>query len=163
MFVCSVRASTIKFFALVLSVALLGFVLISMGEENAVYVSAEGVSINYTGIKDNEDRLGFIRAFGLEVEENPIEEESFIMPKNFDRVILGYNQLQLSQGLDLEKYTRRRVTHYAYRVTNYDYDGEVVVNLLIHKGRIIGTDISSTEKDGFILPLTEIDQDKIKR
>ena len=43
------------------------------------------------------------------------------------------------------------------------YDGEVVVNLLIHKGRIIGTDISSTQKDGFILPLTEIDQDKIKR
>ena len=84
------------------------------------------------------------------------------MPENFDRVILGYNQIQKKQGLDLSKYERKRVTHYAYEVTNYEHDGTVYVNLLVHKNKIIAADISSAANGGFVLPLVDIDTEKLK-
>lgn len=162
MFVCSIRASTIKFFSLITLLCIIAFIIASSSSGATVYASADGTEIKYGGIRDNDDRVAFIRCFGLEVVEEPLEEESFVMPKNFDKIILGYNQLQKEQGLDLEKYTRKRVTHYSYKVTNYDCDSEVHVNLLMHRSKVIAADISSTEKDGFVLPLTGIDPSKIK-
>ena len=84
------------------------------------------------------------------------------MPEDFDRVILGYNQIQKTQGLDLTKYERKRVTHYAYEVTNYDSDGAVYVNLLVYRNRIIAADISSASDGGFVSSLTEFDTSKLK-
>ena len=162
MFIYSIRASTLKFFgciALCLAVLVL---LISLGNAEAVYASANGREINYGGIKTNEDRIAFIEGFGIKVKPEPTREESFTMPENFDRVILGYNQIQKAQGLDLTKYERKRVTHYAYEVTNYDSDGAVYVNLLVYRNKIIATDISSTADGGFVLPLTELDTSKLK-
>ena len=122
----------------------------------------EGREINYGGMKTNEDRVAFIEGFGIKVKEDPVTEESFTMPEDFDRVIQGYNQIQKTQGLDLSKYTRKRVTHYAYEVTNYDSEGAVYVNLLVYRNRIIAADISSVSDGGFVLGLTEIDPSKLK-
>ena len=108
MFVYSVRASTVKFFAFIaLSFVILGGIAIFSGG-SAVAASANGEWIDYSGIKTNEDRVNFIRGFGIEVEDSPIEEQSFAMPESFDRVILGYNELQKKQGLDLSKYARKK-------------------------------------------------------
>ena len=85
------------------------------------------------------------------------------MPEDFDRVIQGYNQIQKSQGLDLTKYTRKRVTHYSYLVTNYDSEGAVYVNLLVYRNRIIAADISSLDGGGFIYALTDFDTSKLKQ
>ena len=60
------------------------------------------------------------------------------------------------------KYSRKRVTHYAYRVTNYDSQGTVYVNLLVWRNRIIAADISSLDDGGFISPLTDFDTSKLK-
>ena len=84
------------------------------------------------------------------------------MPDNFDRVILGYNELQKKQGLDLSKYAKKKVTRYAYKVTNYDSEGEVYANLFIHRGKIIACDLSSVSPDGFVVPLTLVDKAKLK-
>ena len=84
------------------------------------------------------------------------------MPEDFDRVILGYNQIQKTQGLDLTKYSRKRVTHYAYEVTNYDSEGSVYVNLLVHRNRIVAADISSVADGGFVSALTDFDRSKLK-
>ena len=83
------------------------------------------------------------------------------MPESFDRILAGYNEIQKRQGLDISKYQRKRVTHYAYEVTNYDSDGKVFVNLIVYRNRIIACDISSSEKDSFVLPLSEIDESKL--
>ena len=162
MFICSVRASTVKFFGIiVLAVAILLSVIL-LGEESTVYASASGIEIDYGGMKTNEDRIKFINGFGLKVKEEPLTEESFPMPEDFDRIINGYNEIQKAQGLDISKYKNKRVTHYSYLVENYDYLGEVRVNLLIYKNRIIAADLSSMAEGGFVLPLTEIDSAKIK-
>lgn len=162
MFIYTIRASTIKFFGcIILCIAVL-VLLLTLGQAETVYASAVGREINYGGMKTNEDRIAFIEGFGIKVKPEPITEETFTMPEDFDRVILGYNQIQRTQGLDLTKYSRKRVTHYAYEVTNYDSDGTVFVNLLVYRGRIIGADISSMADGGFVSSLTEFDTSKLK-
>ena len=163
MFVYSVRASTVKFFA-VIALALVALVIaLSFGGGDAVYASLDGLEINYGGMKTAEDRLDFIRGFGLQVSETPVTEEIFSVPESFDRVIAGYNEIQKRQGLDLTKYAKKRVTHYVYEVTNWADEGKVYVNLIIHRNRVIACDVSSAEAGGFILPLTEIDSTKLKK
>lgn len=162
MFIYSIRASTLKFFACILLCITVLAVLLTIGTADSVYASADGREINYGGIKTNEDRVAFIEGFGIRVKSDPIREESFTMPEDFDRVILGYNQIQKMQGLDLTKYSRKRVTHYAYEVTNYDAEGPVYVNLLVHRNKIIAADISSASDGGFVSALTEFDRTKLK-
>ena len=77
------------------------------------------------------------------------------MPENFDRVISGYNEIQKSQGLDLERYKNKKVTRYTYEAD--DYNGkEAFVNIVVYKGTVIACDVSSTDPDGFIEPLVKL-------
>lgn len=162
MFIYSVRASSIKFFLLVGATLLLLIVLVSMSGAETVPVSVGGVEVDYGGMKSNEDRVKFIEGLGVMVKDAPVTEEVFRAPESFDRVIAGYNELQKSQGLDLSKYTKKRITHYAYEVENYDYDGRVLVNLLVYKNRIIACDVSSADGQGFVSPLVGLDTSKLK-
>ena len=162
MFVCSMRASTLKFFAIIGVTLAILLVLVGIDNQSTVYASADGVSINYGGMKTNEDRVKFIESFGIKVKDEPVTEELFSAPNSFDRVIAGYNEIQKSQGLDLAKYTGKRITHYAYEVENYDSEGKVYVNLLVYKNRIVACDISSTHEGGFVLPLVGLDVSKLK-
>ena len=162
MFIYSIRASTLKFFACVLLSITVLAILLTLGTGETVYASADGREINYGGIKNNEDRIKFIEDFGIKVKEEPVREETFTMPEDFDRVILGYNQIQKAQGLDITKYSRKRVTHYSYEVTNYNSDSPVYVNLLVYRNKIIAADISSMAEGGFVSALTEFDRTKLK-
>ena len=162
MFVYSVRASSVKFFAFIaLSLVILGGLAV-WGGGGTVAAAGSGEWIDYSGIKTNEDRVKFIEDFGIEVDDTPVEEQSFAMPDNFDRVILGYNELQKKQGLDLSKFAKKKVTRYAYKVTNYNHDGEVYANLFIHRGKIVACDVSSVSPDGFVVPLTLVDKTNLK-
>ena len=162
MFIYSIRASTIKFFAFILLSAalLLGASLIS--GDGAVFASGSGDGIDYSGVKDKESRIEFIESFGIKVDAESEEEKSFKIPDNFDRVILGYNELQKKQGLDLSKYARRRVTRYTYKITNYNSDAEVYASLFIHRGKVVACDVASASPDGFVLPMTLVDRANLK-
>ena len=162
MFVCSVRASTLKFFVIVGVTLAILLVLVNMDGAGTVYASADGITVNYGGMRTNEDRVEFIESFGIKVKDEPVTEELFSAPDSFDRVIAGYNEIQKSQGLDLTKYTGKRITHYAYEVENYDAEGKVYVNLLVYKNRIVACDVSSTNGEGFVLPLVGLDTSKLK-
>ena len=162
MFICSVRASTLKFFILIGATLALLIAIISIGDTDSVYASVGEVKVNYGGMKSNEDRVAFIEGLGVRVKDEPVSEKSFGAPESFDRVIAGYNEIQKEQGLDLTKYKGKRITHYAYEVENFDYDGTVYVNLFIYKNRIIGCDISSLDKGGFVLPLVGVPTEKLK-
>ncbi len=160
MFIYSIRASTVKIIGLVLlAVALIGCIVLS--GDNAAVMAAGSGEIDYSGIKTNEQRVAFIEGFGIDVEDTPTEEQAFTMPKDFDRVILGYNELQKKQGLDLSKYQNKKVTRYTYKVTNYDAEGEVYANLFIYRGKIVACDICSASPDGFVLPMTLVDTSKL--
>ena len=157
MFVYSVRASTVKFFAvIVLSLAVLVGVLI-FGGMGADTVSASSDAIDFKGIKTNDDRVRFISGFGITVDEAPIETVDFSIPESFDKIIMGYNELQRRQGLDLSRYKNKKVTRYTYSVSDYEgYDGEVNVNLIVYRNTVIGCDVSSAEPSGFVKPLINL-------
>lgn len=161
MFIYSVRASTIKLCALLAFLVIFLGVTVAFASDNSVMAAATG-EVNYSGIKTNEDRVKFIEQFGVMVADEAVDEQAFTMPEDFDRVILGYNELQKKQGLDLSKYAKKKVTRYTYRVENYDSDGEVFVNLFIHKGKVVACDICSASPEGFVLPLTLVDREKLK-
>lgn len=162
MYIYSVRASTIKFFLVIGVTLVLLITLINLSGSDAVYASVGGIEVNYGGMKSNEDRVSFIEGFGVKVKDEPTTEESFAAPESFDRIIAGYNEIQKAQGLDLTKYVGKRITHYAYEVENYDYEGKVYVNLLIYKNRVIACDISSGDGKGFVSPLVGLDAERLK-
>ena len=162
MFIYSVRANTVKFLGFVLIALLLIVGIVATGDNDTVMAAGSGSGIDYSGIKTNEDRVAFIEGFGIKVEDTPMSEQAFTMTKDFDRVILGYNEIQKRQGLDLSKYQNKRVTRYTYKVTNYDSDGEVYANLFIYRGRIVAADLCSASPEGFVIPLTLVDHSNLK-
>ncbi len=154
MFVYSMRAGTVRFFAIVCVALAVLVTLIAFVPELAPVAAAgteEEECVNYEKIRSNEDRIAFLAQFGWEVESTPVESTTVAIPREFDKVFAAYNELQRAQGLDLSDYSGRTVDRYTYTVTNYEgYAGPVVANLLIHRGRVIGGDICATEQGGFL-------------
>lgn len=155
MFVYSFRASTAKFFGVILlSVAALitMVALIPTYQPSTIAtLYSETADFNFSKIKTNEDRIAFLTQFGWTVQSNPIEEVSLTIPAEFDKVFVSYNELQKQQGLDLSKYKRKSVTRYTYIVTNYpDYSGTVYANIIVYRGRVIGGDICTADICGFV-------------
>lgn len=154
MFIYSVKASSIRFFTLlVLSVALLTALIILVPTYEPMSVAASE-TINFTKIKTNEDRINFLSQFGWTVSKEPLEEVAVTIPDEFDAVFLEYNNLQKELGLDLSRYKRRDVMRYTYQVTNYPgYDGVVYASVLVYKNKVIGGDLCSADLNGFVTSL----------
>ncbi len=159
MFVYSMRANTIKFFGVlcVAMVALITLIAFLPSYAPDMAVSAEGkgdvaaVSISYDKVKTNEDRIKFLEQFGWNVAAEPQESEEVVIPAEFDKVFATYNEIQKSQGLDLGKYKKKKITRYTYEVNNYEgYEGKVFANVLIYRGKVIGGDICSADPGGFL-------------
>lgn len=150
MFVYTLKASSIKFFAVILlSVAVLVAIVAIIPDLDAVGEVA-AVSIEYSGIKTEDDRQTFIKQFDYEIKNTPLEVLSVTIPEEFDAVYKEYNNIQRSQGLNLEKYKGKEAVRYTYEVTNYKYDGTVFATIIVYKDKIIAGDICSADKDGFI-------------
>ena len=160
MFIYSIRASTVKFFAFVFVAVALVIGVVGFSADASVSASASG-EVDFTGVKTKEDRLAFMQSFGIQVADSE-ETQSFVIPKNFDRVILGYNEIQKKQGLDVSKYTRKKITRYTYEVTNASCDGKVYANLFVYRGRIIACDVSSLDGEGFVYPMTQLPDGLLK-
>ena len=155
MFIYSLRASTIKFFAvvcvaLVTLITLIAFVP-TYGVEDGDRPVSENVEINYEKIKTNDDRVNFLAQFGWEVKPEAVTIGEVTIPGEFDKVFTGYNEIQKRQGLDLSKYKKKSVMRYTYEITNSEgYDGVVYANLIIYRNKVIGGDICSADVTGFI-------------
>ncbi len=152
MFIYSVKASNLKFVAMILlSLTVICALIVLIPRYDSMTVFADDGSVVYTGAKTNEGRIDFLRKFGWEVSSTPVEEKEIVIPSEFDTVFSGYNDLQKLQGLDMSRYKRKTVTRYTYTVTNYEgYEGTVYANLFIYRGKVIGGDICTESAEGFI-------------
>ena len=155
MFVMSVKARTLKFAAAILTAAIvLAAVIIFIPDADSVSAGSvfEGSeTVNFDKIKTNANRIEFLRQFGWEPGEECIEEVEIKIPPDFDKIMKAYNEVQKSQGLDLDKYKGKTATRYTYEINNYpEYDGKVLANIIVYKNRVIGGDICSSDVDGFI-------------
>lgn len=153
MFIYTMRAGTVRFFGIVCLALITLIALVTFVPELQPVLAepAEESTIRFDKVKSNEDRIAFLKQFGLEVTAEPTEATTVTIPAEFDKVFAAYNELQRKQGLDLSSYSGRTVERYTYTVTNYpQYTGTVQANLLIYRGRVIGGDVSSADPNGFI-------------
>lgn len=153
MFVLSVKSSSVK-------AALLG-TLIVVCAVAGVYVAGRSVEATVETAKSGVDysaadasqRLAFLSQFGWDVQPDPVEVREVIIPAEFDAGYEKYNAMQREHGLDLSKYCGRRAKRWTYEIKNYPgYENSdmVQVNIFVLDGRVIGGDICSLEKNGFM-------------
>ena len=155
MMIYSFKLSRTKLFlAAVLVIALIAglvWLCASAGDSRST-----GASVKADGGTE-EQRKSFISALGWTVEEEAIEVVQVTVPREFTEVYQRYNELQKSQGCDLEKLKGKVLKRYTYRITDYpDYEGEVLLNLLVYKGKIVGGDVCSSALDGFMQGLQRV-------
>ena len=157
MFIYSVRASTLKFAAIVLVGVGIFFALFFLIPPTEEWELETFASVGYEKIRSNEERRALLESLGYEVSENEVEAVKIRIPSEFDKIYAGYNEMQKAGGFDLSKYKNREVERYTYTVSNYDgYEGTVYANLIVYRGKVIGGDVCSADADGFCHGLEKI-------
>ena len=159
MFIYSFKASTLKFFgvvgvAVIVLVALV-FLIPTYSKETTAEIALMNESISFDNVKSSKDGEKFLSQYGWEVDSVPVEECEITIPKEFDKVMMSYNEIQKQQGLDLSKYSKKTAKRYTFKITNYpEYDGTVYANIIVYKNKVISGDICSADAKGFIHTLS---------
>ncbi|MBO4422216.1 MAG: DUF4830 domain-containing protein [Clostridia bacterium] len=150
MFVWSVRASTLKFTAvLIASAAAIAALAVflpkyDMRAQTASAVVTDGKVAGEDGIR------GFLSQYGWEASEL-VDRAEVTVPAQFDPVYEEYNTLQKKQGYDLSGYKKKTVSRYTFKIENYEgYGGTVLADVLVYKNRVIGGDVCSADVNGFV-------------
>ena len=156
-FIYSVKASSLKYVAVMVlcAAAITSCVLLVPDSDRAVAVS-QRVAGDFKNVKSNDDRVEFLESYGWDIDPNAIEIAEVVIPSEFDEVYSSYNDIQRTEGLDLEKYSGKSVKRYTYTVKNYGSETTVLANLLIYKNRVVGGDISSSDPKGFSHGFTKL-------
>ena len=104
-----------------------------------------------TTMSDNDNRVAFLESQGWQVTTSPKESGQVKIPTDPSPAYSRYNDLQKSQGYDLNQYAGKTVMRYVYEVNNYpDAEQPVYATLLVHKNKIIGGDITDTGAKGTV-------------
>ena len=154
MFICSVKAKTLRFFGLiVLCLCVISAVGIVLADANAAPASAAGISLE--NVKTEKDRRAFLEAVGLTPTKDAESAAEITLPKALDAVLLGYNEIQKQQGLDLSRYAGKTVTRYTYRIADQN-GAPTYANLILYRNTVVGADVTATGSDGFVKPLLRL-------
>ncbi len=128
--------------ALLAAVALIVGIIFLFGGGDAAPTAAPGVS-------DNTARVQFLKSFGWEVAESPVESGQVRIPEKSTAVYDRYNALQKTQGYDLSQYAGKIVMRYVYKIQNFPGATDpVYATLLVYKNEIIGGDVTDTCPSG---------------
>ena len=105
-------------------------------------------------LEDNQQRVDYLLSLGWEVEPEPLETLQILLPETLEEPYRTYNQLQLSQGFDLEACCGKQVSRFTYAVRNYPSRSEgVQANLYVCEERPVAGDLCCPGTDGFQEPL----------
>ena len=164
MFVYTLKATTLKYIgvmvlsvvAVVLTVALVPST--SMSKYRSEEVETVAKTGDFKNIKTLSDREAFLNEYGWTIDPDSEKVSEIVIPEEFDEVYSDYNEIQLSQGLNLEKYKGKKAKCYTYNITNYENNTPAIATITVYKNRIIASDVSSPEIDGFRHGLTKSTQ-----
>ncbi|MBQ7740311.1 MAG: DUF4830 domain-containing protein [Eubacterium sp.] len=105
--------------------------------------------------KTSGQRLAYLKEFGWETDGNEASKEITI-PETFNEVYKNYNSIQRQQGFDLEKYKGKKAVIYTYKITNYKNNKNVIADLIVSGGTLIGADLCDpAAENGFLTELTK--------
>lgn len=100
-----------------------------------------------------DDRISYLTSLGWQVDEKE-EKKSIVIPSVFNDVYNDYNDIQKSQGFDLENYKGKKAVLYSYSVRNYNGSDNVKADLIVYNGNLIGSDLCDSDaQDGFLIAL----------
>ena len=150
MFICSVKATTLRFVGII---ALSLTVLIGM----TVFYAAEepvlsGTDVRYDGIATETDRRELLSALGYRPTGDAKTTVEYTLPATLDTVLQSYNELQKEQGFDLSRYTGKTLTRYTYELEGKEGEEKVYANLILYRDRVVAADLSG-EGGSFVKPL----------
>ena len=99
-----------------------------------------------------EEREAYLKGLGYEFGEEKSKE--ITVPEEFNQVYKEYNEIQKKQGFDLEKYRGKSAVIYTYNITNYEDNENVIADLMVCDGVLIGADLCDpSADDGFLIAL----------
>ena len=142
---------TAVFIVIMLALVLIGIVLLA----SAYQRSSGGAPHPVYTVKNEKSRVAYLLQYGWEVETPAVSETEVLIPRSFSDVFENYNQLQKQQGFDLSNYCGLEVELYTYTVLNYGEN--VVAQLYVLGGSVIGADVHSTQLDGFMMGVRTAD------
>lgn len=147
MIIKTVKFSKKRALCILLTIAVvIAAVILAVPEKKA---EAASVAIKPAG--SEEGRVAYIESLGYEVGGEPVVSREVVIPQVFDDVYTNYNALQLECGFDLAAYKGRQVELYTYPLSSYPgFDGEVMCDLLVLGGEVIGGNIYTAALNGFM-------------
>ena len=104
------------------------------------------------------DRTEYAKSIGYSISADSETVRNIVIPAVFGNVYEKYNMLQKECGFDLSLYKGEDAVQYTYTISNYTDDSgntldNIIMNLIVCDGKIIGGDICSAELDGFMTGL----------
>jgi hypothetical protein len=148
--VLTIKAKPKMIFGIILALTGLIVILLTfVGNHNGAQEVVATISCSTT-----QERIAYLESLGYETDENESVKEITI-PSEFNDVYTEYNSIQKQQGFDLEKYKGTSVTLYTYNITNYKDNENVIADLIVSDGVLIGADLCDTSaSDGFLVALS---------
>lgn len=140
-------------FAVIMAALVIIGIIMLVGAHDQRHETADTGAViqSVANVKNEKHRVAWLSQQGWEVESPALSEDNVVIPRTFSTVFETYNELQKEQGFDLSQYCGTEVKMYTYRVVNSEFsDDEVVAQLYVSNGEIIGGDVHSTALDGFI-------------
>lgn len=155
MFVVSLKRKELKYYAAAAIICLFAVIGGIISVSNSASTPASKIGGVNMRAGNAEERIAFFSQFGWEISTDPLQVKEVVIPQEFDETYEEYNQLQKTQGLDLQKYKGKRVKAWSYEILNYpgyeNTDGVIHGNILVYDGVVVGGDICSVELDGFMV------------
>lgn len=118
-----------------------------------ISAAAFTVGLSMRPVNNSAAALRYIRSLGWQIDSNPLEISSIMIPETFDDVHINYNKLQLESGFDLTQFSGRVCIRNTFLIKNFEGAENVRINIIICDNKVIGGDISTVSIDGFMLPL----------
>ena len=101
----------------------------------------------------NEQCVAYLASLGWQVEPEPVETLTLVLPEELEEPYLSYNALQRTQGFDLEPYCGKTLERCTYTVKNHPSGKVCQADLYLYDGEIVSGDILCSGEGGFIAPL----------
>ena len=99
------------------------------------------------------DQTAYLAKLGWEVS-GPPSSEQVLLPEHFGSEYDAYLALQREGGFDLTAWAGETVTRYSYPIANYPTgEDNVLADLLVLDGEIVGGELRSAQLDGFMTAL----------
>lgn len=115
-----------------------------------------GITDQKTDLSTLSGRQAYLHQLGWEIDPDSEEHKTVRIPDSLNDVMTKYNELQLTQGCDLNGHLGEKCEQFSYAVTNYPDPAQTVqIHLYVQGKNMIAGDIHSTAFNGFMKSLTE--------